>query len=276
MTYKTVLICLNEIARLPQLISVARELGVKFGAHIAGLYIVPGVQVYPDGGYSMAPIVSDVTRKFYQENLAKVRDDFESAMKKDKLSFDLHVVDSSSPTILTDTVENAYDVDLIVISNTERDNAYGVESDFAERFVIAAGRPVMILPYKGDVKLKTDQMMIGWNESRESSRAVFDALPFLKLSKRTRIVSVDVAPRGTLPAAGIAETLDRHKIKTEVTNVSSDGMTTGEALLRAANDYGADMLVLGAYGHSRFSELVFGGVTRHVLRNLNRIVVMSH
>jgi nucleotide-binding universal stress UspA family protein len=276
MAYKTILLCLNEIARLPQLISVARELGIKFGAHIAGLYIIPGVQVYADGGYGTAPIVSDAMRNFYQENLPKVREEFETAMKKDKLSFDLHVVESSIPNILTDAVDNAYDADLIVISNTERDSAFGVESDFAERFVLAAGRPVMILPYKGDVKLKTDQIMIGWNQSRESSRAVFDALPFLKQSKKARIVSVDVAPRGNLPAAGIAETLDRHKVKAEVTDVSSDGMTTGETLLRAAKDYGADILVLGAYGHSRFSELVFGGVTRHVLRNLDRVALMSH
>lgn len=276
MAYKTILLSLNEIARLPQLISVARDLGVKFGAHIAGLYIIPGLQVYADSGYGVAPAINDVIRNYYQENLPKVRKEFETAMKNDKLSFDLHVVDSSVPNILTNAVANAYDADLIVISNTERDNAYGVESDFAERFVIAAGRPVMILPYKGDVKLKMDQIMIGWNESRESSRAVFDALPFLKQSKKTRIVSVDVAPRGNLPAVGIAETLDRHKIKIEVTDVSSDGMTTGETLLRAANDYGADMLVLGAYGHSRFSELVFGGVTRHVLRNLDRIALMSH
>jgi nucleotide-binding universal stress UspA family protein len=276
MAYKTILLCLNEIARLPQLISVARELGAKFGAHIAGLYVIPSIQVYPDGGYGMAPIVSDVTRNFYQKNLSKVKNEFETSMKKDGLSFDLHVVDSSNPSVLKDAVENAYDADLIVVSKTERESSYGVESDFVERLVIAAGRPVMILPHKGDVKLKTDQIMIGWNESRESARAVFDALPLLKHSKMTRIVSVDVAPRGNLPAAGIAETLDRHKIKTEITDVSSDGMTSGEALLRAANDYGADMLVLGAYGHSRFSEFVFGGVTRHVLHNLDRIVVMSH
>jgi nucleotide-binding universal stress UspA family protein len=274
MAYKTILVCLNEIGRLPQLISVARELGVKFNAHIAGLYIIPGVQIYGDG-YS-GPIVNDFTRSHFEKQLPKVREEFETAMKKDKLSFDLHVVDSSVSNTLGDAVDNAYDADLVVISNTDRNSASGVESDFTERFVLAAGRPVLILPYKGEVKLKMDQIMIGWIQSRESSRAVFDALPFLKQSKKTRIVSVDVAPRGNLPAAGIAETLDRHKIKTEVINVTSDGMTTGETLLRAANDYGADILVLGAYGHSRFSEMVFGGVTRHVLRNLNRIVLMSH
>jgi len=276
MAYKTILLCLNEIPRLPQLISVARELGAKFNAHISGLYVIPGVQVYPGGGYGTVPTVFDATRIYFENQLPKVREEFEAAMKKDKLSFDLHIVDSTNPNIVTDVIDNAYDSDLIVISNVDRDNTSGVESDFAERFVLAAGRPVMVLPSKGNVKLKLDQIMVGWNQSRESSRAIFDALPLLKQSKMTRIVTADVAPRGSLPAAGIAEALDRHKIKTEVTNVSSDGMTVGETLLRAANDYGADILVLGAYGHSRFSEMVFGGVTRHVLRHLDRVVLMSH
>ncbi len=118
--------------------------------------------------------------------------------------------------------------------------------------------------------------MVGWNESRESSRAVFDALPLLQKAKLTRLVTVDVPTGGNLPAAGIAETLDRHGVKTEITDVASDGMSVGETLLRAANDHGADLIVLGAYGHSRFSEMVFGGATRHILRNLDRPVLMSH
>jgi nucleotide-binding universal stress UspA family protein len=276
MAYKTILLCLNEIARLPQLIAVARQLGTTFNAHVSGLYVIPGVTVYPAAGYGAGPDIFDGHRIFFQKHLPKVQETFETAMKQDKLSFDTHVVDSALPLIANELIDNCHDADLVVISNTNHDDTDGVEYDFVERFVLAAGRPVLVLPYKGEVKLKTDQITVGWNDSRESSRAVFDALPFLQKSKLTRLVTVDVAPRGTLPAAGIAETLDRHGVKTEVTNVSSDGMTTGETLLRAANDYGADLLVMGAYGHSRFTEMIFGGATRHIIRSLDRPILMSH
>jgi nucleotide-binding universal stress UspA family protein len=276
MAYKTILLCLNEIARLPQLIAVARQLGVKFDAHISGLYVIPGVQIYPSAGYGAGPDIFDGTRIFFQNHQSKVKDAFETAMKEDKLSFDMHVVDSSMPLIVNDVIDNCHNADLVIVSNTNRDDSDGVEYDFVERFVLAAGRPVLILPYKGDVQLKTDQIMLAWNDSRESSRATFDALPFLQKAKRTRIVTVDVVPKGTIPGAVIAESLDRHGVKTEITNISSDGMTVGETLLRAANDYGAGLVVLGAYGHSRFAEMIFGGATRDVLGNLDRPILMSH
>ena len=276
MAYKTILVCLNEIARLPQLISVVRDLGVRFNAHISGLYVVPAIQVYPADGFGGTANIFDGTRVFFQDHLPKVKEAFETAMKMDKISFETHVVDSVHSSIAGEMIDNCRNFDLVIISNTDRVGTGEVESDFVETFVLAAGRPVLVLPYKGEVKLKTDQIMVGWNDSRESSRAVFDALPFLQKSKLTRLVTVDVPPGGTLPAAAIAETLDRHNVKTEITDVVSDGTSVGETLLRAANDHGADLLVVGAYGHSRFTEMVFGGATRHIVRNLDRPVLMSH
>lgn len=276
MAYKTILVCLNEISRLPQLISAARDLGVRFNAHISGLYVIPAVQVYPADGFGSTANFYDGTRVFFHDHLPSVKQSFEAAMQMDKLSFETHVVDSSLPSIANEMIDNCRNVDLVIISNTNREKAGEVEGDFVETFILAAGRPVLVLPYKSEVKLSTDQIMVGWNDSRESSRAVFDAMPFLQKSKLTRLVTVDVATGGSLPAAGIAETLDRHGVKTEITDVFSDGGSVGETLLRAANDYGAGLIVLGAYGHNRFSEMVFGGATRHILRNLDRPVLMSH
>lgn len=276
MAYKTILVCLNEVSRLPQLLSIARAIGVKFNAHISGLYVVPGVTIYPSAGYGAGPDVFDGTRLYFESKLADVKESFETAMALDKLPCDFHMVDSAQSNIAYDVIENCRHADLVLVSNTNRENGDEIESDFVEKLVLAAGRPVLILPFKGEVNLTTDQILVGWNNSRESSRAVFDALPFLQKSKKVRLVAVDVAPRGTVPASDIAETLDRHGIKCEITDVTSDGMSVGDTLQRAANDYGAGLLVLGAYGHSRFTELIFGGATRQVLRNMQRPVLMSH
>ena len=91
-----------------------------------------------------------------------------------------------------------------------------------------------------------------------------------------RLVAVDVAPRGAVPASDLAEALDRHGVTCELTDVASSGMTVGDTLQRAANDFGAGLLVLGGYGHSRFTELIFGGATREVLRKMEMPVLMSH
>ena len=276
MAYKTILLCLNEIDRVPQLIAVARQLGVKFNAHISGLYVIPSPQVIPTDGYGVAPAVFDTVQKHFKDRLPKVREAFEYGMKEDKIAFDLRVVDSAQSVIATAVIENCRNAGLVVVSAIDRDAGDNIESDFVEQVVLSAGRPVLILPYKGKVELKFDDVMLGWNDSRESARATFDALPFMRQAKRTKIVTVDAAPRGTIEGANIAETLDRDGVKCEVLNVTSGGMSTGETLLRAANDHGAGLLVLGAYGHTRLREWVFGGATRSVLRHLDRPILMSH
>lgn len=276
MAYRTILLCLNEVERVPQLIAAARQLGVNFKAHIAGLYVIPGVQVYPSDGLGMSAGVFDGTRNYFLKQLPKIRTDFEAAMKADSLTFDLHVVDSSQSNIATDVIENSRNVDLIVLSSTNREKGNSVESDFVEQVVLAAGRPVLILPFKGNAEIKFGDVMLGWNDSREAARAAFDALPFLKHSKRTKIVTVDVSPGDPIASANIAETLDRDGVKCEVTNVASGGKNPGETLLLAARDHGAGLLVLGAYGHTRLTEWIFGGATQYVLQNLDRPVFMSH
>lgn len=276
MAYKTILVCLNEVSRLPQLLSVARALGTKFNAHISGIYVVPGVTIYPSAAYGAGPDVFDGTRVYFENKLTQVKESFETAMALDRLACDFHMVDSAQSNIAYDVIENCRHVDLILVSNTNRQNGDEIETDFVERLILAAGRPVLILPFTGDVKLATDQILIGWNNSRESSRAVFDALPFLQKSNKVRLVAVDVAPRGAVPASDLAEALDRHGVTCELTDVASSGMTVGDTLQRAANDFGAGLLVLGGYGHSRFTELIFGGATREVLRKMEMPVLMSH
>jgi nucleotide-binding universal stress UspA family protein len=276
MAYKTILLCLNEIARLPQLLWVARQLGVKFNAHVSGLYVVPGVQIYPAAGYGAGPDIYDGTNQFFKKQLPKAKEAFETAMKQDKLSFDLQVINASHSLIVQDVVDNCRNADLVIVSNTNRDDANGVEYDFVERFVLAAGRPVLVLPYKGDVTSKFELPLIAWNETRESTRAVFDALPLLQKAKAVRIATVDLTSKTSLPGASLAESLARHDVKSELINLSSDNMKTGDVLLRATRDHSADFIVMGAYGHSRFAEMIFGGATHDILRKMDVPVLMSH
>ncbi len=276
MAYKTILLCLNEIGRVPQLIAAARKLAATFDAHVSGLYVIPGVQVYPAAGYAAAPDVFDGTRKHFQTKQAGVQSQFEGAMKKDGVSFDFHVVDSDLPMIVNEVTKQGRNADLIVASATDRQSYEGVEFDFVERLVMTAGRPVLVLPFLGDAMVSLDEVIIGWDQGREAARAVFDALPLLQTSKRTRILQIDQPVRGEIQGATLAEALDRQGVKTEITNVASDGMTAGETILRAASDHGAGLIVVGAYGHSRFTEFIFGGVTRHVIHYLDRPILMSH
>jgi nucleotide-binding universal stress UspA family protein len=145
---------------------------------------------------------------------------------------------------------------------------------------MGVGRPVLVLPYKGADALDLSEIVIGWNGHREASRAAFDAVPLLRLAGKVSVVYVDPQKdpdqRSAVPGADLAEALARHGVKAVAEGLTTEGIEAGQALLRRANDSGAGLVVMGAYGHSRLREFVFGGATSHVLGHLDRPVLMSH
>ena len=109
-------------------------------------------------------------------------------------------------------------------------------------------------------------------------RAVNDAIPILKRATKVTVLSIDpdVEPRPRTPGADIALHLARHGIAAEVASTSSLDIAVGDVLLSSAADAGADLIVMGAYGHSRVREMVLGGATRHLLQHMTVPVLMSH
>jgi len=280
MAYKTILVSLNEVARLPQLLETARSLGKTFGAHISGLYVIPAVQFYPSVGYEAMPQFFDGNQIYFKDNAKAVQDSFEKAMKAEGLSCDFQLVNGATANVSDEVIARGHCADLLLLSTANVDAPAGVEPDFVEQVVMAAGRPVMILPLKGDSKLDLSSIVLAWNDGREAARAAFDALPILRLAKSVSIVRLDPqkAPelQGKIAGTDVAEALSRHKVKAEVLNLPTISGDPGQALLACAADRGAGLIVMGAYGHSRLREFIFGGATIHVMSNLDRPVLMSH
>lgn len=280
MSYRTILLCLNEIGRLSETISAAVQLARDTGAHVSGLYVVPAVQVYPSVGFEAAPQVFEGNRSFFKENAQRVKQVFEDAMRREALPHDFHQIDATTPLIADEVVACGRVADLILVSATNPDEITGVERDFVEQVVMAVGRPVIVLPHKGDATLSLNDIVIGWDGGREAARATFDALPLLKKAGKVRVVRIDPQKdpslRGSVAGADLAEALARHGIKAEAQGYPTDGLDEGQALMRCAEDVGAGLIVMGAYGHSRLAEFIFGGATRFVLNRMTRPVLMSH
>lgn len=152
--------------------------------------------------------------------------------------------------------------------------------DVPERIIIESGRPVLMIPNAGRYPKIGERINVAWNSRREASRAVFDALPLLTAAQRVRIVWVNPQGEkeiaGDLPGAEIAATLARHGVKCEVAPTTSSDIGVGDVILSGLSDDSADLLVMGAWGHSRMRELVFGGATRHILEHMTVPVLMSH
>ncbi len=284
MPFKTIMVLLNDSSRTEQLLDAASALARQFDAHLVGLYILPTAKIYADVGLVATPMVFEGYRDLFKSKLAEVRKKFEARAKQDGLKAEWRTVNSIFPEIAESAIAHSRSAELVVTSQIDYGPDGSIEQDFVVRLVMESGRPVLIIPRKGSFAPRgegiTEKAIVGINGTKESTRAMFDALPLLRLVKETRLVWVDPYKEseaaGSVPGAEEAAVLARHGIKAVAEPMMTDGYNAGEALLMRANDLGADLLVMGAYAHSRMREFVFGGATRHVLEHMTIPVLMSH
>lgn len=144
------------------------------------------------------------------------------------------------------------------------------------RTVLGSGLPCLVVPPDGDVPARCDTIVVGWNGSVEAIRALHGALPLLRQARRVLVVRGDEKPHlATLPPFNLEAWCANHLSHAGFATLPP-GQDDGERILHATHDAGADLLVLGAYGRSRFAEWVLGGVTRHVLQHARVPLLMRH
>lgn len=156
----------------------------------------------------------------------------------------------------------------------------GADELIAEGLLFESGRPVIIVPYihKQREGATFDRAMVCWDGSRAATRAIGDAIPLLKLAKQTEVVMI-ASGRGKdkeVPGVDLGQHLARHGMTVDVKRLAATDVNTADTLLSYAADSGADLMVMGGYGHSRLREFILGGVTRGILATMTVPTLMSH
>ena len=162
--------------------------------------------------------------------------------------------------------------DLAVVPHPEGGDDVS-SSDALHAVLFDSGRPVLIAPQVALHSIGT-RIAVAWNGTAESAAAVHAALPWMQRAKAVRVLSADEYQRRGPGAAALSQYLDLHGIHVETAQFRPLEREVGRGLLTAAQEFGADMLVMGAYSHSRLRQLILGGVTRHVLENAKLPVLM--
>ena len=172
-------------------------------------------------------------------------------------------------------------VDLVV-----QTRPYGAGQDYEAEAVVEAAlfdahAPVLILPEKANLAniAQPKRILLAWNQSAEALAAAKRGLPMLQAAEIVDVTVVDPPARGperSDPGGLLCQFLVRHGVKAEVTVLARDLPTVSEVLAQHAMDTSADMMMMGAYGHSRLREAVLGGATRAVLENTTIPVLMAH
>lgn len=169
--------------------------------------------------------------------------------------------------------------DLVVVEQNEA-GVDEIDWDPAEETALGGGTPTLVVPNKGDYPNVGRRIAVAWNQSREAALAVHGALPLLQRAERVIVLKGQrketFASITRMPFHDLGSHLRRKGVSVEEVPLSASDDTAGAALLKAAHQHNADMMVMGAYGRSWFREWVLGGVTRHVLRNMDLPVLMAH
>lgn len=279
MTYKTILVNCDTAPTSDKRLEAAAELAQAHGAHLVGLFLRGNVVLpaYLEAGIS--PDLITLQEKRTKELAAKGKDTFDAVCNRAGINGEWR---ESQGDVYDLAAMNARYADLSIVGQYDSKlSDPDVIPDLPETMALRAGGPVLVLPYIGfKTPLMGGHAMVAWNAGREARRAVCDALPFLKLAKMVTVLAVNpksgARGHGQDPGADIALFLARHGVKVTASHTVADDADPAEVLLSSMADLNIDLLVMGAYGHSRLRELVIGGVTKKILSSMTAPVLMSH
>lgn len=279
MTYKTILVHVDESKSAIRRTQVAHQIASMFDAHITGVALT-GISRYIFESTDLG--VGDPNIMLH---LSALRERAEKAIAQFKQVSGGLGITTTECLIANDEANGGLGLrarysDLIVIGQTNRDEpSPSVLSDFPEFMIVNSGRPVLVIPHHGVSASFAERCVIAWDGSREAARAVTDALPLLKQSQFVHVSIINPSNQseahGEEPGADIALFLARHGVKVEIAARFSN-QDTGKSLLATCKELNADLLIMGGYAHSRFREMILGGTTRTILETMDIPVLMSH
>lgn len=282
MAIKDILVHLDTTPRSAARLAVAATLAARHGAHLTGLHVIdvppPDVLYGFPSAYldvQRADEIIDQLRAARLGEAGPVQDAFNERLRLDGLHGEWRTVEG-----ITDEVValHARYADFAVLGQPDPTGWRGAE--VSPTALMGSGRPILVVPYAGEFPTVGRRVLVGWNASPEAARAVAEAMPLLQAADKVTVLSINprggIGGDGAVPAADIALHMARHGIQAEAAHTVASDIPEGEALLSYAVDIGADLLVCGMYGHSRFREFAFGGVTRGLLAHMTLPVFMSH
>jgi len=275
MTYQTLMVHLQLGRSNTALLKTANDFADAFHTDVIGIAAGQPTQMIYGQGYALLDFLNQEHEKITKE-ISESEVAFRNAFKGYSKTTEWRstvTLGSLSEYI----VEEACSADILITEIAPTDFYEGPIGVNAGELILQSGRPVMVVPATAK-KLKLEQMLVGWKDTREARRAIVDALPLLKEAKHVTVVEI-VAENGTAAAVKRLEQvvtwLKRHDIIADylVHPSINDDATQ---FISIAKDQGADIVIAGAYGHSRLREWVLGGVTNDLLQRAELCTLFSH
>lgn len=277
MQFKTILVHLDDSRRAGDRLRFATTIAAESQAHVAALRVLPPLPSYGGMSAEGGVLAMKLMQEARKAGVEQARTRFEEEARRTGYPVELRMANGDPSTVMG--LHGRY-ADLVIAGQADPDDGLSMAPDFVARLVMNLPKALLVLPYAGTPVTPARRILIAWDGSREASRAVNNALPFLSAAQDIRVVSYNGRDKpeefAGEPGADLALYLARHGLKIRVEQRTSPERDIGGRLLSEAADLDSDLIVMGAYSHSRAYEFVMGGVTRTVLEAMTAPVFMAH
>jgi nucleotide-binding universal stress UspA family protein len=287
MTMRGILVHVDEHQALPSVLNCALLVARRFGSQIDGLHARPGapriIPVAPEGAFIPASEIVEDLERADRDLDRQLRERFDAFMREHGVAAAGSVLPGTEvPAAWRDEAVTGYEAlgslgrayDLICVARPLPGAAVPSMSAL-EAALFESGRPILIAPPAPPDKLG-EVVVVAWNGSTETARTIAVAMPFLAEAEAVVVLSVE---DGMVPGPSggeVAQGLVRNGIAARTHQVKSGERAVGAAILEECRTLGADLLLKGAYTHSRLRQMIFGGATSHILGAAELPVIMAH
>jgi nucleotide-binding universal stress UspA family protein len=279
MSLRSLLVLVDRRPTCASRVRVAAQLAKHHGAHLLG--VAPTRMVAMPPAIRSAATLDDLlarAKDVLRDMAEQAADAFRDQCHAAGLQSVSAIVDEADA--VTSLVRQARCRDLAVISQADpADPDHAFNQALVQAMILNSARPTLVVPYAGAFGGNFEHVLVAWDDSREAARAASDALPLLQQARKVTLIGWDEHPRSGEPLRPRLDALHAwlrlHGIEADVLAQTTE-IGIADALLSRTADLGADLVVMGAYGHARVSELVMGGATRGVLAAMTVPVLMSH
>ncbi len=273
---RDILVNLSQGVEKDAACAFAASLATHFGAHLTGVSISYEIDVPP---FYMGALPTDFIEAQIRENETAAQNAealFRTVASAANLPYEVRTLSASLGLAAQQFTHMSRLFDVTVVSQPNPDKP-GPEEVIAETVLLDSGRAVLVVPYAYDKPFATDHVMLAWDGGRAAARALAEALPLLHRAKTVDIIRIGVEEGEDVDALEVVRHLARHSLKTDVRSLPlTAGQSVSAVLLNEVQERGADLVVMGGYGHSRLKEMVLGGMTREIFSTMTVPVLMAH
>jgi nucleotide-binding universal stress UspA family protein len=259
-------------------VSYATSLAAKFGARLDAVafgYEPISAELTFEGAAAVAAVM-EIQRDQALKNAETVLMAFETAARQQGVTFTSRKA-AAIPAEAAETIGSLAKLyDLTIVAQPDGKTAANYNL-MPEAVLFNSGRPMLLVPYIHERAFEARRIMICWDGKRAAARAVLDAMPFLSAAEAVDVIAINEDSDATeATAAALATHLVRKDIAAKAERLTAEHGEIDSTILSAAADRGAQLIVMGGYGHSRLREFVLGGATRGILQSMTIPVLMSH